>query len=459
VLLVVVVVTEALEVGELGPASEGDGNLAVDLEVSVDMTPLDGALRVVLLDRGGQSSPDGPPEVAAGVAPRPYRTRVRPPVKGSNRELLATGPRTALYVRRIMWDQVVGQDRAVAMLQQAATRPVHAYLLVGPRGSGIETAARCFAALLIGAGGDDRVLRGRHPDVVEFRPVATMYSVERDVRAAILPAVHASPVETERKCVMLLEADRLNPESSNTLLKSIEEPPPRTIVILVAESAAEVLETIRSRCQRIDFGALGTDVLLAELERRGIDATQSQLAAGLAGGRLDRAVALSGPLRELRNAFADIPFRVDGTGATALGLAEGLSEVIKDTLTGLEGAQQAELDELEEEIDRRQYAPRTAQAMRKRVTDRQKREARRSRIDALLEGITAIESVYRDSLAAPVPAVNADRAPLSVDPVAAVKALDACREARASFEFNPNEVILLERLVLHLPAGAVSVPK
>ena len=106
-----------------------------------------------------------------------------------------------------------GRDAAAA----PPTRPVHAYLLVGPRGSGIETAARCFAALLIGADGDDRVLRGRHPDVVEFRPVATMYSVERDVRDAILPAVHASPIETERKCVVLLEADRLNPESSNTL--------------------------------------------------------------------------------------------------------------------------------------------------------------------------------------------------------------------------------------------------
>jgi DNA polymerase-3 subunit delta' len=358
-----------------------------------------------------------------------------------------------------MWEQVVGQDRAVAMLQRAATRPVHAYLLVGPRGSGIETAARCFAALLIGADGDDRVLRGRHPDVVEFRPVATMYSVERDVRAAILPAVHASPVETERKCVVLLEADRLNPESGNALLKSIEEPPPRTTIILVAESAAEVLETIRSRCQWIDFGALGTDVLLAELERRGVDATESELVARLAGGRLDRAVALSGPLRDLRAAFADVPSRVDGTGATALALSEGLGEVIKDTLTGLEGAQQEELDELEEEIERREYAPRTAQAMRKRVTDRQKREARRARIDALLEGITAIESVYRDALAGDVPAVNADRPALAVDPVAAVRALDACREARASFEFNPNEVLLLERLVLHLPAVATTAAR
>ncbi len=272
-----------------------------------------------------------------------------------------------------MWDAVVGQDRAVEMLQRAATRPVHAYLLVGPRGSGIETAARCFAAMLIGADGDDRVLRGRHPDVVEFRPVATMYSVERDVRDAILPAVHASPIETDRKCVLLLEADRLNPESSNTLLKSIEEPPPRTIVILVAESAAEILETIRSRCQEIDFGALGTEVLLQELERREVPDARARLVAALAGGRLDRAVALAGPLAGLRDAFADVPARIDGNGATALALANGLGEVIKDTLAELEAGQEAELAELEVEIDHQQYAARTASAMRKRVTDRQKR--------------------------------------------------------------------------------------
>src|SRR5664279_1475277 len=333
-----------------------------------------------------------------------------------------------------MWEQVIGQDRAVAMLQRAAERPVHAYLLVGPRGSGIEIAARCFAALLIGADGDERVLRGRHPDVVEFRPVATTYSVERDVRDAILPAVHASPVETERKCVVLLEADRLNPESSNTLLKSIEEPPPRTIIILVAESAAELLDTIRSRCQQIDFGALGTDVLLAELERRGVPEARARLAAALAGGRLDRAVALSGSLAGLRDAFVDVPARVDGTGATTLALATGLSEVVKDTLTGLEADQGVELEELEAEIERRQYAPRTATAMRKRVTDRQKREGRRARVDAVLEGITAIESVYRDAMAEGVAPLNQDRDRITVNPVAAAAALDACREARDAFE-------------------------
>ncbi len=354
---------------------------------------------------------------------------------------------------------MIGQDRAVAMLQRAAERPVHAYLLVGPRGSGIETAARCFAALLIGADGDERVLRGRHPDVVEFRPIATSYSVERDVRDAILPAVHASPVETESKCVVLLEADRLNPESSNTLLKSIEEPPPRTIIILVAESAAELLPTIRSRCQQVDFGALGTDVLLAELERRGVPEARARLAASLAGGRLDRAVALTGSLAELRDAFVDVPARIDGHGATAVNLAEGLGEVIKDTLAGLETEQTAELEDLEAEIERRQYAPRTATAMRKRVTDRQKREGRRARTDGLLEGITAIESVYRDALADGAPALNSDRDRLALNPSEAAAAFDACRAARAAFEFNPSEGLLLERLLLHLPAVAASAPR
>ena len=72
-----------------------------------------------------------------------------------------------------------------------AERPSHAYLLVGPRGSGVEDAARDFAALLIGVGDDERSLRlvqrGVHPDVVEFAPGGASYRVKEDVRDTILP--------------------------------------------------------------------------------------------------------------------------------------------------------------------------------------------------------------------------------------------------------------------------------
>ena len=87
------------------------------------------------------------------------------------------------------WAHVPGQDHAVAQLQaRAATRPVHAYLLVGPRGSGVEEAARCFAASLITGDDDERswdlVLRGVHPDVVEIDPPATQIRIE-DAQAVV----------------------------------------------------------------------------------------------------------------------------------------------------------------------------------------------------------------------------------------------------------------------------------
>src|SRR5215207_5984588 len=107
--------------------------------------------------------------------------------------------------------EIVGQERAITTLTRAAERPAHAYLLVGPRGSGVEHAARDFAAALIGAT-DERgmrlVARGMHPDVVEFEPGGPTYKVD-DVRERMLPEAHRSPVEGERKVLLVLEAEKL----------------------------------------------------------------------------------------------------------------------------------------------------------------------------------------------------------------------------------------------------------
>ena len=158
------------------------------------------------------------------------------------------------------WARVVGQDRAVAQLQRSAARPVHAYLLVGPRGSGVEEAARCFAAAVIAPDGDDRawdlVARGVHPDVVEVDPPATQIRVE-DAQL-IVDEVSRSPIEGERKVIVLFDAERLrlNEAAANKLLKTLEEPPPRAMVVLVTAGADQLLPTIRSRCQRVDFAFL-----------------------------------------------------------------------------------------------------------------------------------------------------------------------------------------------------------
>jgi DNA polymerase-3 subunit delta' len=342
------------------------------------------------------------------------------------------------------WDRVVGQDAAVARLRAAAARPVHAYLLVGPRGSGVEEAARCFAAALVtGSEGDapdgasdERiwrlVLRGEHPDVVEVDPATTQ--IVKDDADRLVREAHASPIEGERKVVMLLGADRLNDVAANRLLKTIEEPPPRTHVVLVAERAERLLPTIRSRCQRVDFAYLAESDVKAAVARslagHGPDEARTGLVARLAGGRVDRARELAGRLGPVRDAFVAAAESLDGSGAAVERAATQAADAISGALAELEATQGAEVAALDEELAAAGYPSRVAQARRRVLVERHKRELRRARTDAWIEGITAVETLYRDVLAGP--------------------------DAPRLIEFNANETLMIERLLLHLPPAALA---
>ena len=358
--------------------------------------------------------------------------------------------------------EVVGQERALAALRHAAARPGHAYLLVGPRGSGVEHAAREFATLLIGAEDDERsrslVLRSVHPDVVEFEPTAASYRVAQDVRERILPEAARAPIEGDRKVLILFEAERLRGnqnESANAMLKTLEEPPARTVVILVTASPDDLLPTIRSRCQRIDFDPIPDSIVQSALERDGIAPDDAATLAALSGGQVARARAFAGRLGPVRAAFASAPARVDGYGASALGIAQELDAAVEVAQAEVERQQKEELETFDAEMERLGYSDRDAQRMRRRIDERQKRETRRTRIDLLIEGVTAIESVYRDALAAPAAALNRDRPALNVSPRGAAEALGACREARDAFLINEKGVVRLAALLMALPpAGA-----
>ena len=168
-----------------------------------------------------------------------------------------------------MWDGVIGQDQAVGRLRGAVEQPSHAYLLAGPRGSGVLEAARCFAAALVcpagGCGACNacrRARSGRHPDVIEVEPAGTFVVV--DQVEEMMKEAFTSPFEADRKVIVVTEADRLNEPAANKLLKTLEEPPARTHFLLLSEAPDELLPTVRSRCQRVDFAALcDTDVVAA----------------------------------------------------------------------------------------------------------------------------------------------------------------------------------------------------
>jgi DNA polymerase III subunit delta' len=363
-----------------------------------------------------------------------------------------------------MWERVIGQERALRLLHRAAGRPVHAYLLSGPPGSGVETAARCMAAaLLCGEGGCGecsactRVLRGRHPDSVEVEPEGRQLLAEQAGEA--IREAFSSPVEAERKVIIVFEAERMNEAAQNKLLKSFEEPPPTTFFLLVTSSPDELLPTVRSRCQPVEFGALADTAVTEALVSEGVPPDRADVAARLAGGRLDRARRLTGEYATLRQVFAGVPGRIDGTGGRVATMTVDLVAIIDEAVKALEEGQAAELAALEEEAERSAYSDRTIRAMRRRLAERHRRAQGRARLDALGEGLTAMESVYRDALVAPAEPLNPDLPPPAMTAAGALDALDAVADAHRALEgAQLNQSLLLHHLLLRLPAMGMTEP-
>ena len=350
----------------------------------------------------------------------------------------------------MVWGGVIGQEHSVGRLRRAVERPSHAYLLAGPRGSGVLEAARCFAAALVcpdrGCGICNtcrRARSARHPDVIEVEPAGTFVVV--DQVEEMMKEAFTSPFEAERKVIIVTEADRMNEPAANKLLKTLEEPPARTHFLLLSEAPDELLPTVRSRCQRIDFAALSDADVTAALVAGGTDPAAAAAAARLASGRLARARSLAGAgfgLAALRSAALEVAASLDGSGAPAALGSEALQAVLTDTLAGLERDQKVEAKALETELTDAGYPDRLARRLRRDLEQRQQRAVRRARTDALAEIVTALEWYYRDALVA--------------GSAAAAAALDACADARRIIVARTaiNEALLLEHLLVHLPPAA-----
>ena len=279
--------------------------------------------------------------------------------------------------------------------------------------------------------------------MIEVEPAGTFVVV--DQVEEMMKEAFTSPFEAERKVIVLTEADRMNEPAANKLLKTLEEPPARTHFLLLSEAPDELLPTVRSRCQRIDFAALADADVAAALVAGGVPAEAAAAAARLASGRLDRALALAGPWSGLR--AAEVAASLDGSGGAAALGAEAIQAVLADALAGLERAQKQEAKALEVELTEAGYPDRLARRLRRDLEQRQQRAARRARTDALAEVVTALEWYYRDALVA-----GAGGAPASSSG-SALAALDACAQARQVIVARTaiNEALLLEHLLVSLP--------
>jgi DNA polymerase III delta' subunit len=179
------------------------------------------------------------------------------------------------------WPQ--GQDRVIAQLRSAIARGrvPHAYLFSGPPGAPLLPTAFALAAALScqhergeGCTSCDacaKIAAGIHPDVVTLvREGAAQIVPIENVRNQVIARMGLPPHEGEVRVFIVEEATAMAPPAANALLKTLEEPPPRTLFVLCTTAPEQLLPTIRSRCQRIRFGAgsaLPADADLARAAR------------------------------------------------------------------------------------------------------------------------------------------------------------------------------------------------
>jgi DNA polymerase III subunit delta' len=228
---------------------------------------------------------------------------------------------------------IIGHEKPVRTLQQAIRNETlaHAFLFSGYEGIGKKLTALALAAAVNcpNASADGgcgvcsscrRVAGGTHPDVHLLLPDGDEIKIDQIRRAQADLAL--KPFEGERKTMIVDGADRMNTAAANAFLKTLEEPPGDTLLVLIAALPQGLLPTIRSRCQEIKFQPLARRTLALTLEaKRGLSEDDALFIAALAQGSLGRALAMD---LEKEKAARGLVMEL-WSGLPALGPAQALS--------------------------------------------------------------------------------------------------------------------------------------
>lgn len=233
----------------------------------------------------------------------------------------------------MQWNDLLGheQQREWFRTAIASGRMATSFLFVGPEGIGKRTFARLLAKALLCQRTEDKSLEfcgacencaqvdaSTHPDLIEiskpadkaFIPIELLIG-ERDkrMREGLCHDINLRPYSGQRKIAILDDSDYLNVEGANSLLKTLEEPPLDSVLILIGSNLQRQLPTIRSRCQAIIFRPLSPAQLQTLIERNGIadSSERAMQIASLCSGSLAEAKLLADPeLDEFRTTMFDL---------------------------------------------------------------------------------------------------------------------------------------------------------
>ena len=238
-----------------------------------------------------------------------------------------------------MYRSPLGHEHILKLLRQtvAEERPAHAYLFSGPEGIGKKLVAIRFAAMLNCPQPQDdssascpvcrRICEEKHPDFIIEKPLRGMIRIDR-VRY-VQSFFQFAPVEGFYRVAIVDDAHSMNRAAQNALLKTLEEPPAGRVLILVSSKPFLLLPTVRSRCRRVRFGPIRTDILAEILEQQGLGGDKISLIAAASGGSVARALEMSAShFLDLRRQMIDI--LADSTRVPIRANLELSTEVSKD---------------------------------------------------------------------------------------------------------------------------------
>ncbi len=264
------------------------------------------------------------------------------------------------------WSELLGHERIAATLRRAAaeSRPHGAYLVLGPRGAGKATLARLFAAALLCAEDDGpcgtcsacaRTRGGTHSDLAVIEPSGRSNTIGVDAVAGVQRSLSYRRLQGRFRVVIFDDAGTMNSQAQNKLLKTLEEPPEGTVILLCALHPGQLLVTVRSRCQKLVLGPVDRAAIagwLRDVHAAGADAARVAAAAGrgLPGRsltlidpdeavalqiRTDRLIAALGRDHEARAALIS---SVDRDREGCFELVGLLQELLRDAMIAESGA-------------------------------------------------------------------------------------------------------------------------
>ena len=308
-----------------------------------------------------------------------------------------------------LWDDVVGQESAIEAVRAAAvpgsSSMTHAWMVVGPAGSGRSTLALAFAATLVSSGDDDQALAlvsaGTHPDVTVVSTDRVTISID-EVRELVTQSYYA-PSRSRWRVIVMEDADRMTERTSNVLLKALEEPPPQTVWILCAPSTQDVLPTIQSRVRTITLRTPGIDQVAELVHRReGVALERATEAAREAQSHIGMATRLAtdDEARARRDQTVQAVLQLRSVSQAVSQAGRLIAVANEDQKALLEKLDQQERDDTLRSLGVQPggTVPAAVRSSVKALEDNQKRRATRSLRDGVDRICTDITSVLRDVL-------------------------------------------------------------